>query len=129
VQRGILYVASDVKHLPSIAEGERTWWCVAKASEPGDIGILYQIRIGIGFLFKFLEFEEDNDFCKSFGMATGNVEMLRVLSPPVGSSKLRSHAKLRNLKAVRRNFQNRWFEVEEDQLGCLVEFLMGRGTP
>jgi hypothetical protein len=128
VHRGILYVTGDIKHLASIAEGERTWWCVAKASEPGDIGALYQTRIGVCFLFKFLEFEESNDYCKSFGMATGHIEMLRVFSPPVGSSELRLHAKLRHLKAVRRNFQNRWFEVEEDQLDCLVEFLMGRGA-
>lgn len=120
--RGIFYVASDVKHLPSITIGERTWWCVAKASETGDIGVIYQKKTGIRFVFKFLEFEEDNEFCKTFSMSTGHIEMLSIIDPPITFPQLRSSA-FRSLKAVRRSFQSRWFDIEETYLPALLEFL------
>ena len=120
---GRLYVAIDVKHLASTKEGEQTWWCVAKTSAPGDVGIIYQTMVGIKYVFTVKEMEEPNAFCKSFGMATAQIKMVSVLATPVSSSQLRAHREFRKLTPVRRNFQQRWFDLDDDCIEPLLEFL------
>ena len=56
-------------------------------------------------------------------MATAQIEMMSVLATPVSSSQLRAHREFRKLTAVRRNFQQRWFDLDDDCIGPLLEFL------
>jgi len=127
---GRLYVANDLRNLAATREGERTWWCVAKSSVDGDLGIIYHTGVGIQYIFKFLEFEEPQQFCSSFGMATGQIEILTVLSLPVTVQQLRRRdSEFRALKAVRRNFQNRWFDIEDEKVESFYNHMIVQCKP
>ena len=118
-----IYVVTDIKHLATTGEGEQTWWCTGYACNPGDIGIIYVKEIGVKYVFRFIRFDDQNTFCKRYGMATACVELLKVLDDPVSPRDLRSMPEFRQMKAVRRNFQSRWFDIEEDILAAFLNRL------
>jgi hypothetical protein len=127
--RARLYVVGDLKHLSTARAGERTWWCVGKASVRDDVGIIYHKGFGISHIIRFIEFEEPNEFCNVFDMATARVEIETVLANPVTIHVLRRReSEFRDLKAVRRNFQNKWFDIEEDRVEAFYDYLKSRCT-
>lgn len=119
------YIVAEQGHLAELAEGDETWWCVAAASHPGDLAFVYLKGVGVSFVLEFLDFQETSDYCRAFGMRTGTVKLLRALDEPISYRQLCSHPLLRGMRAVRRNFQSRWVEIEPEFLAPLEEFVCG----
>lgn len=109
-------VAHEVHHLPERRRGERTWWCVDRRSTPGDRAFVYKPLRGILCLFEILQLDTDQLFCKSFGMATASVRILRVFDPPIPARTLRAIPGVRQEGFSRRNFQGRSFRILSDRV-------------
>jgi hypothetical protein len=119
------YIVADQGHLAEHTEGDETWWCVAAASRPGELAFVYVKGLGVCFVLEFLEFQETSEYCRAYGMRTGTVKLVRVLDEPISSRQFSSHPLLRGMRAVRRNFQSRWVEIEQEFLAPLEEYVCG----
>lgn len=117
------YVASNLFHLLESNEGDTTWWCVSKDCQPGDLGYVYWKKVGIKVVFEFVDFRDDEGLCKSFGMPTATVNIVKLLEEPITFQDLKRHRTLNKTVAVRRNFQARWFDVEAELVEELQSFI------
>jgi len=119
------YIVADEGHLGGLSEGDESWWCVAADSRSRELGFVYVKGAGVRFVLEFLDFQETTDYCSAYGMRTGTVKLLRILEEPISSRQLSSHPLLRGMRAVRRNFQSRWVDIEQEFLTPLEEFVCG----
>ncbi len=117
------YIVNDIGHLESVANDSETWWCVAAANAPGDFGVIYVTGVGIRFVFEFIAFVPRREFCVRWRMATARVKIVAIVTPPKTAKELKESPELKQLRAVRRSFQGRWFEVENDLQLSLLEFV------
>jgi hypothetical protein len=120
-----IYVIKTLRHLEGLEVGTRSWWCVERNAQPGEIGVLYLIRKGMTLLFRVVSTPEEREYyCRGYGLATGEIEILAWASKPIHASVLRSDPVLKELPALRRSFQRRSFRLDQPFLTALTD-LMG----
>ena len=126
VLRAKFYVTGDLLHLIDSAEGDTTWWCVSNDSRPGDLGYIYWKKNGVKIVFEFVEFRGDEQFCKTFRMSTATIRIVKTLDEPIAFQVLKQHRMLNKTVGVRRNFQDRWFDIEPEIIEELQSFVRER---
>jgi hypothetical protein len=118
--KGRIYVIANRGHLRSLKAGERSWWCIERGAEVGEIGAVYVIRTGLSILFRYEgPAQQSEQFCNTHNMQTGNILILAVRDIPFTFMELKDHRVLSALPALRRSFQSRSFRLDEPFLSAV----------
>ncbi|HWU40667.1 MAG TPA: hypothetical protein VN203_23720 [Candidatus Acidoferrum sp.] len=106
-----LFVAHDLLHLTSANTGDLTWWCVDRRAKERDRAFVYQPLTGIVCAVEIVELVARHGLCDSYGMATGQVRILKTFDPPIPPKILKDERYVRMESFVRRNFQAKAFQI------------------
>jgi hypothetical protein len=105
----------------------KDWWCVPGAAQPGDLLLLYQRLEGI---VRMERITSDADFpesrCLDLALKTVRTSYVATLDRPITARQLRTHRLLRDLPAVRRNFQGTVFRVPQELWPVLRELFKSK---
>jgi len=114
--------AKDLNH-----RGSKSWWCVPRSAVPGDMLVMYQKLVGVVRLERLQSvptFRESR--CSESGLLTVNTQLIATLKQPITAKELKVNRALRNLPAVRRNFQGTCFRIPSEEWVLLRELINSR---
>lgn len=113
--RSWLLVAWNILHLNELAKAQMSWWCVDRRCKVGDKCFVYKPSKGIVLLFEIKKVNETQAFCRSFGMATAEMRILKVFDPPITAKEMKQsdEISLREANFIKRSFQGKAFSLAD----------------
>ncbi len=108
------FIAHSIRHMNQVKENEETWWCVDRRCIKGDKAFLYKPQEGVICYFEILEMNNSQLFCKSYGMETGLIKILKLFKEPISAKKLKTYPILKKEPFIAKNFQGKSFVIREE---------------
>ena len=101
-----------------------SWWCFPRTARRGDLLIMYERLIGIVRLESIESHPQMRELrCAQVGLLTSETKFMCTLVRPITVRELKNDKALRNLPAVRRNFQGTCFPVPGEYWPHLRELI------
>jgi hypothetical protein len=121
-----IYLGISQKELP--AKMGEAYGCISKKDEliNNDVFLLYVKRQGVSQIFSIepANNRENKLDCDMRGMKTAWLSHILTLDKPLTIEQMRSHENIRNLDAVKKNFQMTTSIVKEDIFIAIIEYLI-----
>jgi hypothetical protein len=104
-----------------------SWWCFPRTAMRGDLLAMYERLIGIVRLESIESHPHEGELrCAQVGLLTAETKFICSLVRPITARELKNNKVLRNLPAVRRNFQGTCFPVPDEYRPHLRELIVER---
>ncbi len=102
------------------ARKKRDYWCFGRGAKKGDVIFIYEIKVGFTGVERLTTSPAMGGECDFYGLLTSKTAEVRRFKKPVAIETMRSDKILREMGALKRNFQGTVFAITPAQAAQIL---------